>query len=133
MSQVIGSDLEVGVARLDEEHVELMRELDALGNSSSRTLEEMRAALSFLSHHVSEHFLEEERYMIAAGYPGLEAHKLEHERLAVFASDAQDLLERDPNEDELSRTIRSLAGQLTRHMHHADRQLAHYLRDGAQA
>lgn len=116
---------------MDAEHAELLRELDELAGEARRTIEEMRSSLRFLVQHVSEHFLEEERYMVAAAYPGIDAHRHEHERLAVFASDAQDMLERNPNEEELSRTVRSLAGQLARHMHNADRVLAIYLRDFA--
>jgi len=132
MNRVTSSEIEVGVRRLDVEHAALLRELDQLTGGARRSVDELRSSLAFLSHHVSEHFLEEERYMVAADYPGIEAHRLEHERLAVFTSDAQDLLEHDPNAEELSRTVRSLAGQLTRHMQDADRVLAHYLRGAGE-
>ena len=130
MNEVTTSDLKVGIRRLDVEHTELLKELEVLSGQASMSLVEMRELLGFLADHVSEHFLEEERYMVAEDYPDIEAHRLEHERIALFTSEAQDMLEHNPAKGDLKRTVRSLAALLARHMEDADRAFASYLQAG---
>ena len=133
MHAELSSDLEVGVRRIDDEHRTLLRELDAIAGGARETLAQMREMLALLSDHVAQHFLEEERYMVAADYPGLEAHRHEHARIAAYTSDAQDMLEMEPDERALGRTVRLLSAQVADHMHDADRDLARYLRALAES
>ena len=129
MNAEISSDLKLGVRRLDEEHGALLRELEAITAGVRHTQAQMRQTLALLAEHVEQHFLEEERYMVAADYPGFEAHRHEHQRLAAHASDAQEVLEHQPDPRALSRTIRLLTGQVADHIRDADRDFARFLQE----
>lgn len=78
------------VAQHDEEHQQLFKLLNDLhyriGNSGRYAI---GAALDNLIAFVAEHFSSEERNMAAAGYPGLEDHKLEHDKLVQLCLDLQ--------------------------------------------
>jgi hemerythrin len=73
--------LRVGIAELDRQHQELFRRadafLEALDGCSDRDVDRL---LGFLREYAATHFVDEEAWMRAVGYPELEAHHLEHER-----------------------------------------------------
>ncbi len=72
---------EVGIPIIDEQHRRLVgianavSQLTGQGVAFERALEDMMAYTQY-------HFALEERLMRAASYPGLEAHRREHEALA---------------------------------------------------
>jgi hemerythrin len=75
------SNLRVGVEEIDEQHQELIRRAARLVNAlkaGDRT--EVEPLIRFLSDYVVSHFECEERWMVEAEYPGLEAHRDSHHR-----------------------------------------------------
>lgn len=75
--------LSVGVDSIDVQHQRLVMVLnelfDALGQGKGA--DKLRIIVDSLLAYVAMHFAYEERLMARAGFPGLDAHKREHEDL----------------------------------------------------
>jgi hemerythrin len=86
----------VGITLIDQQHKQLVRLLDQLGESLTKQNQKevtTHVALSLL-RYTQAHFLTEERLMIKHSYPGYEAHRKEHESLAVRVANFQQSAER---------------------------------------
>ena len=108
--------LALGIASLDHQHRELLDNLDAL-QSAVRRGKGAKAALPtlrFLIEYADKHFSEEEKLMIANGYPDLPAHRTLHER---FRKDCVSLMDRLADENEASRLSVDLCFRLTEWLH----------------
>jgi hemerythrin len=79
----------VGHSRLDRQHRELVNLLnqfsDAVGEG--RAAAAQNQALDRLLRYTGQHFAFEESELRRAGYPGLAAHKREHDRLLARVAD----------------------------------------------
>lgn len=74
-------DLAVGVEQIDEQHQELFRRAERLIHAlKAGDRGEVEPLVHYLSDYVVSHFDCEERWMIQAEYPGLEAHRDAHRR-----------------------------------------------------
>ncbi len=72
----------LGIDTIDEQHKQLFSLVDRLYTlSDNSTKEKLKSILSELSVYMSNHFKDEEGYMISIGYPELEEHKLLHQYL----------------------------------------------------
>ena len=127
--------LVMGVAEIDRQHKEIFFRLDALlqaiRGGSSR--EEVGRTLAFLREYVATHFKAEEDLMSEAAFPGMTAHRAEHEH---FARDLT-LLAKEHARDGASpslilRVNNRVSEWLSEHIHRADRELAGYLRAQAE-
>lgn len=77
---ILGKDYEVGVAKIDEQHKELVKRLNTvigLG-ASSVTKSETEKTLKFVEDYIIKHFHDEEQLQIQCGYPKYEWHKNQH-------------------------------------------------------
>jgi hemerythrin len=115
---------------LDREHQSLFRiaaELHgAMVNGSGKEI--TRGILDRLVRYTLVHFAHEERLMAQAGYPGLEAHRAEHQALA---SQVQDFALRF-EAGKIAVTVQLLQflkGWLVDHIAGSDRRYVPYLRD----
>jgi hemerythrin-like metal-binding protein len=71
-----------GLERLDHDHQELFRQLSELRLALRSGLHsEVAATLAFVRGYVDAHFEEEEREMLATGYPLYHVHRAAHGRL----------------------------------------------------
>jgi len=71
--------LETGHPKIDEQHREIFRRVDALHLAmKSGDRKESGQLIEFLGTYVGEHFAAEERAMKDSGYRGLSQHALEH-------------------------------------------------------
>jgi len=88
--------LRLGIAEIDSQHEKLISLVnglhEALVGGAERTLRD--SFLSQLSEAAREHCAYEEELMSRHGYPGYQAHKLEHDRLL---RNLADLIERYQN------------------------------------
>ncbi len=74
----------------DEQHQELFVRVNALNEAvTHNNRAEIGNRLDALIDYVVEHFQTEERLMAERGYPGLEAHRQEHENLVSTCTDLQ--------------------------------------------
>jgi hemerythrin len=74
--------LETGDPEIDEQHRELFRRIDQLlaATRDRRARTEVGRLLTFLGDYVVVHFEAEEKLMVDAEYPSLDAHRSEHQR-----------------------------------------------------
>lgn len=89
----------IGIPAIDEEHREIVRLINRLiGKATNGTPgEEVKELLNELILYVGEHFAHEERLMLEHGYPELQSHADEHQRLLcqlqnVLKGDTQAIL-----------------------------------------
>ncbi|MDR2443646.1 MAG: bacteriohemerythrin [Deltaproteobacteria bacterium] len=68
--------LETGVAKIDEQHKELFRQVDILVDRSQA--DRIEKTLEFLKSYVAKHFADEEYLQKINNYPKAEAHKKLH-------------------------------------------------------
>lgn len=75
-------DLSTGSVKIDNQHKEIFRRinglLDACNEGKGKT--EVCGVIDFIDDYIVTHFGEEEKYMVAHGYPGYAEHKKEHEK-----------------------------------------------------
>lgn len=87
-------NLRVGIERFDDDHKRLIRLLNELhsatryldGNGNMKS-EEMEIALHRLDNYTRYHCSQEETAMTVTGFPGMETHKKEHEKLVGAIAD----------------------------------------------
>jgi hemerythrin len=77
----ITKDMEVGVAKIDEQHRELVDRINAITRMGSRSFskEETQKTLDLLGKYVVQHFGDEEILQIQCKYPKYEWHKALHQ------------------------------------------------------
>ena len=74
-------DMETGVAKIDEQHKELVNRLNAVltMGTSSISKEETQKTLNFLEEYIIRHFRDEESLQRQCGYKKYEWHKGQHQ------------------------------------------------------
>jgi len=81
MTQVVlTEDMKTGVAKIDEQHQELIHrinELKTMGSQAS-SKEEVQKTLNLLGEYVVKHFADEEKLQEQCNYPKYEMHKELH-------------------------------------------------------
>ena len=77
----ITKDMEVGVAKIDEQHKELIDRINTvvLLGSKSHSKEETQKTLDLLGKYVVQHFGDEEALQRECNYPKYEWHKAVHQ------------------------------------------------------
>lgn len=73
--------LETGIAKIDEQHKELFRQVDILVDRSQS--ERIPETLAFLGDYVIKHFRDEQAMHAASQYPRAEEHKKMHRDFVV--------------------------------------------------
>ncbi len=76
----------IGIEEIDTQHEQLLERMDILRDYLRRgqSRDAIRDTLKFLESYVQEHFATEVRFMQLHSYPGILAHKAEHE---IFLKD----------------------------------------------
>lgn len=120
-------DLSTGVDLLDEHHRTIFQWLAELDGAAAeeRTLFGVYA-LTRLKYYMQTHFAAEETLMKAAGYPGLEAHMVEH---AEFRAKIGELHLKSIAQDISADTVEFLRGWLTHHIAVTDMAYVPYLKN----
>ena len=74
-------DMEIGVAKIDAQHKELIDRINAITSMGSKTFskEETQKTLDLLGRYVVQHFGDEEILQIQCNYPKYEWHKAQHQ------------------------------------------------------
>jgi hemerythrin len=81
----LSPDLTTGIPEIDRQHGELLEQIDELGEAArTGDLPLAENVLAYLERYAATHFATEERFMLAYGYPDLEAHWSLH---MAFASE----------------------------------------------
>jgi hemerythrin len=124
-------NLETGDIEIDGQHRELFERIDRLlaASRERRSREEVAQTLDFLGDYVVRHFATEERRMVLAGYPDLEAHRGEHQRFVrEFELLYREFKAEGPTTLFIIRVGNRVTGWLREHIYRTDRQLVDFLR-----
>ncbi len=123
--------LAVNVPRIDEQHQELFRRVNALlaAMKEGQGRGELAPLVTFLGDYVHEHFGAEAKVMVSSRYPAIDAHLREH---AGFVKDYQQLsgalLADGPDAHLVVKSSRLLCDWLRAHVSTSDRALGEHLR-----
>jgi len=119
----------VGLPQVDDQHRELFDRAGRFFATAGgvRQEAEVAAALEYLDRYIRFHFSEEERLMESLGYPGLAAHREEHE---AYARRLDGLGSQFESEGDSAALMAALDGLLRlwllEHISRADRLLAEF-------
>ncbi|HET9554022.1 MAG TPA: bacteriohemerythrin [Anaeromyxobacteraceae bacterium] len=123
------SSLRTGVDEIDEQHQELFRRAERL----VRALEAgdrsgVEPVLRYLSDYVVSHFACEERWMAETEYPGLAAHRDQHQRFTDdFRAMVREYQRKGPTPLVALTVHEWLAEWLRRHIGRSDVELGRWL------
>jgi hemerythrin len=119
----------VGIPEIDAEHRQLISHYNALIQALDEGDDVTAFGLSFYSlvFHVREHFSNEEWLMQSLGYPAIDRHKAEHQKLLATADDfLRSVLTRFEKYD-CSAVAKYFKYWLFDHVMHHDRALAEFV------
>jgi hemerythrin len=134
MSFMWSDDLGTGIAAIDSQHRELIARVNELVDvcSGQTEREAVGRFLVYLHEYITYHFAAEEREMSRRGYPGLAAHRSEHEEFTRRVNDlSRSFLEHGANIQVVLMTMRSAEEWLVNHIKKTDRAMAAFLKNQA--
>jgi hemerythrin len=119
---------ELGIPLIDEQHKRLFQLLSQLKRAvmERKLREEVEMVLTGLTRETLEHFHTEETFMAQMGFPGLEAHQIQHAKLL---EDLKKLGERfRAGDTSMAMLVTTFMGSwLRHHIHEGDRVYADFL------
>jgi hemerythrin len=124
-------ELSVGVTEIDDQHKELIKRLNALGDAMMKGMgkDEIGRLLDFLGTYVVSHFGTEERHMARTNYPSLADHKAQHAALiADFTKFRSQFNDAGANLSLVLGLNAKLVDWLKTHICGTDKQLGAYLK-----
>jgi len=120
----------VGIDSIDQQHKKLLNLINQLQTAIDYSTGEQfeREALDELVDYTKTHFSYEEGLMRDNGYPGFEAHKIQHEKMfdkvrEVLASYEQD------GDSAMTNAVNYLKDWLINHINGTDKEYSRYLID----
>ncbi len=123
------SELEVGIAQIDEQHRWLVDRTNQLYDrlaGAEPDAAEIGELLDGLMDYTMNHFIVEEEIFQRLGYPQTVEHKAQHDR---FTAQIMDLLQRhDAGERSGNETLDLLAGWLVHHILKVDKAYVAFFR-----
>ncbi len=123
--------LSIGVAKIDEQHKELIKRFNDLGDAvfDGRGKEEIGKILNFLADYTVTHFRDEEALQELFNYPGLEQHKKIH---AQFVSEVQTMISKfeagELDTDLVVKTVDAVGAWILNHIKKEDMAIGVHLK-----
>lgn len=124
-------ELTTGVAKIDEQHKELIDRVNRIleACSQQRGRAEIASYLQFLENYIAEHFQAEEEQMRAHAYAGLKAHSDEHFQFTrQIAAVKREFNEHGSAIHVLLQAVRLSGDWLVSHIKKTDKTMAAFLR-----
>jgi hemerythrin-like metal-binding protein len=124
-------DLSVGVDLIDAQHKMLIQHLNNLTQSlaSHEGPGKITTTLSFLIEYTHFHFSAEEKHMAANNYPGLDAHKIQHEAFKQTLDNLEDDFKEEGPTHMLAQDIDTLlVNWLLKHIQGIDVEFGTFLK-----
>ena len=122
--------LVTGNEMIDGQHKELIDKINKLLDSCETSKDKIVAVktLDYLADYTEFHFGEEEKLQKSIGYPGIEQHKKEHDKLRQVVQDLYDMLEEEegPSAAFVEQVNKNVIEWLYRHIKGFDRSVAEY-------
>lgn len=122
---------ELGLPSVDEQHKELIRQVDILLDPSKA--DRAKATLDFLAQYVVKHFAHEESLQMRSKYPKAAEHKKLHQDLIATYKELRGDLDRNPGKESVHvmKISRILLQWLVDHIKGADKEFAQYYKQQA--
>lgn len=122
--------LVTGDEMIDSQHQELIGKINKLLDSCEIGNDKMAAVktLDYLADYTDFHFTAEEKLQEEIGYPGIEEHKKEHEKLRKVVEELHEMLveEEGPTPAFVEQVNQNVIDWLYRHIKGFDRSVAEY-------
>ena len=122
--------LVTGNEMIDTQHREQIDKINTLLESCVTSKDKLVAVktLDYLADYTEFHFVEEERLQESIQYPGIGAHKKEHEKLRGVVKDLYTMLEEEegPSDVFVEQVNKNVIEWLYRHIKGFDRSVAEY-------
>ncbi len=119
---------ETGIWKIDQQHRELLRQIEVLMLAVHANEAEVRIPrlLGFLAGYVDKHFQDEEIEMEASAYPGLAGHRAIHDEMRGQVAGL--VLQHKTNPAVISEEVLNfLTDWLVNHINGEDRRMAKHL------
>ena len=130
MRAVFDDNLITGNEMIDGQHRELIEKINKLLDSCQNGSGKRSAitTLDYLADYTEFHFSEEAKLQEEIGYPGIEAHKKEHDRLREVVKELYNMLEEEegPSNSFVEQVNRNVIEWLYGHIKTFDRSVAEY-------
>ena len=122
--------LVTGHEMIDGQHKELIDKINKLLDSCETSKDKLVAikTLDYLADYTEFHFGEEEKLQEDIQYPGIEAHKKEHDKLREVVKELYEMLEEEegPSNAFVEQVNRNVIEWLYGHIKTFDRSVAEY-------
>lgn len=125
------TDLETGLADIDQEHQRIYQQIEGLVERAEKedAVAAAQSVVEVLKQHVIAHFAAESEYMQAFAYPALEEHCAEHREILEYVRTFEEELLADSTEPELLvAATRVLGNWILTHTNTFDRDFARFVR-----
>lgn len=123
-------DLAVHVDKIDEQHKELFRRFNQVGDAiwEGKGKEEVGKFLGFMAEYVVVHFHDEEDIMLQNDYPGYSAQKSAHENLTKQMMEIKEKFDRGEADTPLVvKVVEELGDWLKNHIRNLDVALGQFI------
>jgi len=127
----LSKDMEVGVAKIDAQHRELIDRINAVTSMGVKSVskEEAQKTLDLLETYVIKHFGDEEALQKQANYPKYEWHKGQHQ---LYIAEIKKLKKEFSDNGESAKFIldvsNSIINWIVRHIKSADVEFGKFLK-----
>lgn len=132
MSVTFDKSLETGNELIDQQHKELIDRVNKLLESCYMGTEKRTAiqTLNFLLDYTEFHFQAEEKLQEESGYPGIEAHKEQHQTFVKAVRELLDMLEEEegPTDAFVAAVNKNVGQWLVNHIQGWDKAVAEFVR-----
>ena len=127
----LSKDMEVGVAKIDEQHKELIgriNDVTAMG-AKSVSKEETQKTIDLLGEYIVKHFRDEEMLQVQCGYPKREWHHGQHQIFQnAYLDIKREFAETGPSAKFTLDMSQKIIDWIVRHIKSADVEFGRYYR-----
>lgn len=129
---VLTKDMEVGVPKIDAQHSELVKRLNAVTSMGVKAVsrEETQKTLNLLGDYIVRHFGDEEALQKQSGYPKYEWHKGQHQLYVAEIAKLKKEFEANGISSKFTIDLNnSIIVWIVRHIKTVDVELGKYIRE----
>jgi hemerythrin len=123
-------EYKVNIRVIDDEHRALFDLVNSIDDGARRGDggKTIASGLAALLRYARDHFPDEEKFITQSGYPRLTHHAAEHEKFTRTITRHKERFESDPEGFDVDAFLTYLAGWVSGHVLHADKEIAPYLK-----
>ena len=125
----ISKDMETGVAKIDEQHKELVNRINAVSSMGTKSMskEETQKTLDLLGEYIIKHFSDEEILQKKSNYPKFDWHRGQHQLyISEFQKLKQEYTQNGASAKFTLDLSNSIIGWIVRHIKSVDVEFGKY-------